>query len=90
MQDPMVGSSWIFLSFLSPQLLNCSCLSVAVSEFTVDYIFLWFSPIILVDIESREVAIIGSPALVSLNRLCSNSHISAPLGGRCICRNNWW
>lgn len=51
---------------------------------------LWFSPIISVGIESRELAIIGSPAFYSFNRYHSNSYILAPLGGRCIFRNNWW
>lgn len=51
---------------------------------------LWFSPIIFVDIESRELAIIGSPAFFFFNRYHSNSYILAPLGVRCIFRNNSW
>lgn len=86
MQVPMVRSSCISLPFLNPQLLNCSCFSVAVSVLKVCYISTWFSPIIVVDIEFRELAIIGSPALFSLNRHCPNSYISAPLGVRCIFR----
>lgn len=86
MQVFMVRSSCTFLPFLNPQLLNCSCLSVAVSVPKVCYISTRFSPIIVVDIEFRELAIIGSPALFSLNRHCPNSYISAPLGVRCIFR----
>lgn len=51
---------------------------------------LWFSPIIFVGIESRELAITGSPAFFSFNRDHSDSYILAPLGVRCIFRNNWW